>query len=165
MTGEKKHPRPLFPERRRAGAGAPSSKRSPRGGKRAAKTRTVTFLLLSLLLLSIAGCGIYSWRFIGAVRELVPGEIAVDGLADGEYEGEYRVFHVYARVRVQVAGGKIVEVELVNAEKMQRADAARIRETLARVVERQSLQVDLVSGASASQKVALKAVENALTPP
>ncbi|MBC7246412.1 MAG: FMN-binding protein [Actinobacteria bacterium] len=119
--------------------------------------------ILSLLLVSMASCGVYSWRFTSAVRELVPGEITVGDLADGEYEGEYRVFHVYARVRVWVAEGKIVEIELVNAEKMQRADAARVQETMARVVEEQSLQVDLVSGASASQKAALKAVEKALS--
>jgi len=129
------------------------------------KTRIATYLLLSLLVTSLAGCAIYSWRFTSAVRGLALGEIAVGDLADGEYEGEHRVFHVFARVRVQVSGGEIVGIELVNVEKMQRADAARVQETLARVVERQSLRVDLVSGASASQKVALKAVEKALASP
>lgn len=163
MAGKQKHPRlPLFKERRKRGK-ISYLPYSPQHEKRKRRAKVAAFLILSLLLLSIAGCGIYSWRFTGAVRGLVLGEIAVGDLADGEYEGEYRLFHVFAKVRVQIKKGEIVGIELVNAEKMQRADAARVQETLARVVERQSLQVDLVSGASANQKVALKAVENALT--
>lgn len=110
-----------------------------------------------------AGCGLYAWRFNAVSGELTVGPLSLDRVPDGDHRGFYRLFHVAAQVLVSVRDGKITGIQLLNYEKMQRADADRTQRTLERVVESQSLDVDLETGATVTQKVALKAVENALT--
>jgi|GEM_PF-378450 len=129
---------------------------------RTRRWRIGTSLAVILLLGMVAGCGLYSWRFTRAGSELTFGALSVDEVPDGDYRGYYRLFHVAAQVLVSVRGGRITGIQLLNYEKMQRADADKTLRTLERVVESQSLEVDLESGASVTQKVALKAVENAL---
>jgi len=55
---------------------------------------------------------------------------------------------------------QIKEIELVRHDHGQGSSAEVIPD---RILEAQSLEVDIVSGATASSKVILKAVENALT--
>jgi uncharacterized protein with FMN-binding domain len=86
--------------------------------------------------------------------------VEVAKLADGTYTGSYRVFPVSAEVRVTVKNHVITEIELLRHRHGQGKAAEVIP---GKVMEAQSLQVDVISGATYSSKVILKAIENALT--
>lgn len=84
----------------------------------------------------------------------------LSNLPDGDYEGEYRPGKMaYARVRVTVKNKRIVAIKLLEHNKGRTEAAKTVAE---RVVEKQSLDVELVSGATVTSTVVLKAIENAL---
>jgi uncharacterized protein with FMN-binding domain len=82
------------------------------------------------------------------------------GVPDGTYEGAYRVFPVKVRLRVTIAAGRIENIELLEHFNGKGTAAEAL---IPRVIERQSLDVDIVSGATYSSKAILKAIENALS--
>ena len=80
-------------------------------------------------------------------------------LADGAYDGAYSIQPVSVKVKVSVENQEITDVEILEHF----CGFGQKAETLTKeIVERQSLQVDAVSGATVSSKCILKAVENAL---
>ena len=80
-------------------------------------------------------------------------------VADGIYTGNYKVFPVIAEVKVIVKNHEITGIELLKHKSGRGAPAEIIP---GKVVEAQTLEVDVVSGATYSSKVILKAIENAL---
>lgn len=81
-------------------------------------------------------------------------------LADGVYTGSYKQFPVAAEVRVTVSGHKVTRIELMKHDNGQGGPAEVLPD---KVVESQKLNVDVVTGATYSSKVILKAIENALS--
>ncbi|HDP78518.1 MAG TPA: FMN-binding protein [Mesotoga infera] len=96
------------------------------------------------------------------LKELDTLEFAPLNLADlddGFYEGSFGAGIVSATVRVAVSGHEIKSIEIVKHNHGRGKPAEEI--TLS-VIENQSVEVDVVSGATYSSKVILKAIENAL---
>ncbi len=80
-------------------------------------------------------------------------------VADGTYSGFFDLILVKAKVTVSTAQGKVTAIDIVE-HKNGRGEKA---ETIVfKVIEKQTLQVDAISGATASSKAILKAVENAI---
>lgn len=86
-------------------------------------------------------------------------EVDLSTIEDGTYSGEYSALPVSAKVRVTVEGHQIKDIELVEHMNGQGSGAETIPAT---VVEKQTLQIDTVSGATYSSKVIVKSIENAL---
>jgi uncharacterized protein with FMN-binding domain len=82
-----------------------------------------------------------------------------DGVADGEYIGKYEILPVKVVVQVNVENEKITGIEILEHQKMLGGKAEKITND---ILERQSLDVDAITGATVSSKTILKAVENAL---
>ena len=80
-------------------------------------------------------------------------------IADGNYEGSYESFPVKVKLRVTVLNHSIIAIELLKHDNGQGKDAEKI---LDRIIEEQTIKVDVISGATYSSKVILKAVEVAL---
>lgn len=80
-------------------------------------------------------------------------------IADGTYPGSCDNGLVKVRVAVTVKNHTIEKVELLEHDNGLGSAAEVITDT---VVQRQSVEVDTISGATASSKTILKAVENAL---
>lgn len=78
----------------------------------------------------------------------------------GSYEGYWDGGMVKARVAVGADDGYVTGITILRHDCGTGAPAEAV---VARVVERQSLQVDTVSGATYSSRVILRAIENALT--
>ena len=119
-------------------------------------------VLIIIAVLVVAGGvigGLYAWRFTSAVKNIDINDVDISSLPDGTYRGTYKTFHVTAEVTVTVEDGEVTEIAVVGDEDHE----GEISELMDRVIEEQSVTVDLVSGPSASQKVTLKAVEVALT--
>jgi len=82
------------------------------------------------------------------------------GIADGTYAGSHRSGLVSAKVEITVTDHAITAFVI----KKHRCGKGRPAEAVAdRVLEQQTLAVDVVSGATASSRVILKAAEIALT--
>lgn len=86
-------------------------------------------------------------------------EIDFTKLSDGVYEGSYQVFPVSVEVEVTINNHEIARIDLIKHSNGQGKPAEIITE---KVIEAQSLKVDVISGATYSSKVILKAIENAL---
>lgn len=96
---------------------------------------------------------------LSALMELEMAEIDLDKTVDGVYTGSYSAVPVEAEVQVELENHRIVSIELIEHKHGQGANAEILPEI---VVQAQSLDVDLVAGASYSSKVILKAIEDAL---
>ncbi|MDY6793892.1 MAG: FMN-binding protein [Actinomycetota bacterium] len=129
--------------------------------KKGGRKVLIIVLLVILGLLVVAGIigGLYAWRFTSAVRNIDIDEVDISSLPDGTYAGSYSTFHVTVDVEVTVEDDEIVGIAMAESERY----GDTLDKLSEKVIEEQSVTVDLVSGASACQKVTLKAIENALT--
>lgn len=118
---------------------------------------------LAILLLAHVGVGLGS--FSAYQREMAAVSIeGVDAgrLPDGTYFGSCDVGYIRARVEVSVQNGRIESIDLVEHRNERGAAGEGV---IPRILERQTTNVDAVSGATNSSRVILKAVENALAAP
>jgi uncharacterized protein with FMN-binding domain len=125
------------------------------------RRRVVLAVVIALAAIITAVWGFKSYTEASLVKltETSIPDVDLSKIADGVYKGSYKVFPVEAEVRVTIENHKIVAIELVKHFNGQGAAAEVIPD---RVTEAQSLGVDIVSGATYSSKVILKAIENAL---
>ena len=83
----------------------------------------------------------------------------ISRISDGIYSGSFDTFFISADVSVVVANHEITDV-IINNHYHDRGHGAEV--VAIEVVNRQSLDVDTVSGATNSCLVILKAIQNAL---
>ncbi|MDR1929267.1 MAG: FMN-binding protein [Treponema sp.] len=107
-------------------------------------------ILLALTLLS-AGCVNFD--------KIVIGDFDLKRTADGTYQGKSKVGPVRVILDVTVKDGKISSIDIIRHFNGLGKKAEAV---IPRVIEAQSLEVDAVSGATASSKAILKAIETAL---
>jgi uncharacterized protein with FMN-binding domain len=86
-------------------------------------------------------------------------EINLTQIEDGKYIGRYEVFPVAVEVEVAILDHKISKIKIIEHENGQGGPAEVI---IDKVIEKQSLEVDVIAGATYSSKVILKAIEDAL---
>lgn len=127
------------------------------------KTRTKILIVIALLLL-LTGIGakllLDSFgRDLEALADIPIADLSLADAADGTYEGSYSAFPVSAKVEVTLADHRITEIDLTEHRTGQGQDAEVLPDA---VVAAQSLDVDIVSGATYSSVVILKAIEDAL---
>jgi uncharacterized protein with FMN-binding domain len=79
---------------------------------------------------------------------------------DGTYEGKAFILPVSVRVRAAVSGGRLVSVDLLKHFNGQGKSAEVI---IPVVIDKQSLGVDVIAGATYSSLAILKAIEDALS--
>lgn len=123
------------------------------------------YILLAVVLV-IVGAGIGVGKIISdsqtKLDEVAGAEVQdfdLSSIADGVYNGSYKIFPISVKVQVAVDSHTITRIDLIKHTNGQGAGAEII---IDRVVDAQSLDVDLVSGATYSSKIILKAIENAL---
>jgi uncharacterized protein with FMN-binding domain len=128
------------------------------------RRNTIAITLMGFLLLgtlpaprSISALGIKEYQ--ASIDALTIEDPDLTKVPDGSYPGAYETKMVSAQVLVHISSGCIAAIDLVEHKKGKGGPAEAITDT---VVARQSLAVDVVSGATASSKVILKAIENAI---
>jgi uncharacterized protein with FMN-binding domain len=112
-----------------------------------------------LVVLVVAGL-LYLSRGLNQGASITIDEIDISSLPDGIYEGTYRAGRWTNTVEVDVADGRMTAIRVV--KDVQFALAEVRKQTIDRVLEKQSPAVDAVSGATVTSKAYLKAVEKAL---
>ncbi|MGE4531611.1 MAG: FMN-binding protein, partial [Acidithiobacillus sp.] len=86
-------------------------------------------------------------------------DITLSAIADGSYTGEFGAGPVYVKAQVTVKNGVMTEIMLLEHDNGKGSAAEGIVD---KMLQSQTTNVDLVSGATYSSKVIRKAVENAL---
>ena len=107
-----------------------------------------------LIMISLSGCA-----NLKAIKALEIANIDFSSVRDGLYEGYQDNWMVTAKVNVSASGGRVKNIQIIEHNHGPNHGADAIT---AKVVDKQSLQVDAISGASYSSKVVLKAIELAL---
>lgn len=125
--------------------------------------KKIVMILIMLFLLLALIFGIAYIDRVGeykrAVKETTIEEVNILDIPDGVYIGEYDVNFIYAKVEVDVSGGKIIDVRILE----HRQERGKAAEAVANeIVDEQRIDVDTVSGATNSSIVIKKAVEVAL---
>ena len=120
----------------------------------------IIILIVLVIVLFIAGFTVYTQSKLNKLVQMSISNVALESLDDGVYEGDYSVFPISVKLNVTVKGHKITEILILKHINGQGGKAEVIAD---QVIEKQSLQVDIISGATYSSKVILKALENALT--
>ena len=81
-------------------------------------------------------------------------------IADGKYQGSSKVGPVRVTLDVTMRSGAITSIEII---KHFNGRGERAEAIVPMIIEAQSLDIDVISGATASSKAFLQAAENALT--
>lgn len=123
-------------------------------------------LIIAVVLIAVTGVVLAAKTALSKMESNLEGLMQLDvtdvdltSISDGRYIGEYAALPVSAKVSVTIQDHRITNIDLLEHNNGQGAGAEVIPSI---VVEKQTLQIDSVSGATYSSKVILKAIENAL---
>ena len=132
-----------------------------RGGEYMRRKKTIITVLIIFigLVLAIMGAKKYLEANLEGLADATIQKVDLSKVEDGVYTGSYKAFPVTAEVEVTVSNHMITEIELKKHDNGQGAPAEVLP---GKVVEAQTLQVDIVAGATYSSKAILKAIEAAL---
>lgn len=122
----------------------------------------VILVVLAVLVLGYLGIKIAMGRVEAAHQRLfaeIIADVDLTKIADGTYDGSYSLFPVMAEVKVAVTDHRITDIKLIKHRNGQGSWAEAM---LTKVVDAQSLDVDIVTGATLSSKVILRAIAEAL---
>lgn len=128
------------------------------------KKRYIITAVIIILILAASAAVIKMYndlqRSLEYLSAMPVSDIDITKIPDGTYGGSYEAFPVSVKVSVTVTGGKITDIELTEHVNGRGKPAEAITD---RVIGAQSLDVDIISGATHSSKVILKAIEDALS--
>lgn len=119
----------------------------------------IVLIVIFAVLFAIWGAMTYIQKNLEQLSDLTIANVDLSKIKDGIYEGGYESFPVAAVVNVKISNHTITDIDLIKHSNGQGKAAEIIPD---KVVEAQSLEVDIVSGATYSSKVILKAIEAAL---
>ena len=115
------------------------------------KHRKLFFILAAGLILAVSCVNL---------KKIIIISPDLNKIADGVYQGNSKVGPVRVTLDVTMQSGVITSIEIIRHFNGRGKKAEAI---VPQIIEAQSLDVDVVSGATGSSKAILKAVEDALT--
>ncbi|MHB8071214.1 MAG: FMN-binding protein [Candidatus Cryosericum sp.] len=110
-------------------------------------------VIILMVIMAVAVYGLALGRAAAAISYQSP---VISFRYPGVYEGSASCLHVVARVRVTMGSTGISQVELLQRP------AGDMDTLVARIIKAGGVPVDVITGATASSKVVMKAVDNAL---
>jgi len=123
------------------------------------------YIIISVIAVTLI-CSIFAINYVrrlinykDTIKNIVVENVKLDNKEDGKYIGEFDADMIFAKVEVEVKNKKISNISLIEHRTERGVPAEVITQ---KVVDEQSLKVDVISGATNSSKVILKAIENAL---
>ncbi|MCC0645101.1 MULTISPECIES: FMN-binding protein [unclassified Clostridioides] len=126
------------------------------------KKKIIYRIIVIVLLIGLACLGIYLKQvkdYKQTVKNMTFKKVNISDIADGTYVGECNVNIISAKVEVTVKSGKISSINLLEHKNERGKTAEKV---IDKVLNKQKVDVDAVSGATNSSKVIKKAIENAL---
>ena len=129
------------------------------------KRKYLVLIIILAVLIFLAGIGYKVWSSLqdglNQLSSLTIRSVDLQTIADGEYTGHYAAFPVSATVVVTVKDHVLTSIKLTEHNNGQGQAAEQIPDD---VLAAQSLDVDVIAGATYSSTVILKAIETALSP-
>lgn len=123
------------------------------------KGKKVLFIVLGAIVAVIAGFALFINIGLG-LKDATIKNIDVTKIPDGTYTGELTGSRFGNKLKVTVSAGRITDIQILSDMAIV---VKNVSSTLfSEVKEKQSLQVDCVSGATVSSKAYLMSMENAL---
>ncbi len=125
--------------------------------------KTIIILVITLLIVAL---GVYLFfilpnsRKLDAVRNMPIENVNLENIDDGAYMGDYSYGSYTYVVEVFVKDHKIEKIDVVANRDTSHAQKAEA--VIQSVLKEQSIDVDVISGATTTSKALLKAMENAL---
>ena len=132
----------------------------------------IILVLVSVIAIALGGGLLISAPGRREAAAITIGDVDFTKLRDGSYTGEYIGTKDHSRdtsVKVTISGGEIADVQILKGALNKEGKPAEltgekhIDDLFKNVAASQSLQVDVISGATLTSKTHLKALENALT--
>ncbi len=121
--------------------------------------KKIAVILVVLVVIGFLGFKFISNKITSDAKAISFEEIDLGQLKDGEYLGNYEIFPVKVSVKTWVQNGEITQIDLLEHFNGKGTPAEKIVDD---IIEKQSLQVDAVSGATVSSVAIKKAVEDSL---
>ena len=128
--------------------------------KKGKKICLIIIISILALITVIAIVAVYIQSQMRVVDDIVINDIDLLGISDGIYFGRYETILVKAEVKVEVKDHSITSIEII---KHSHGKGEKAESIVNSILNEQRINVDVISGATISSKVILKAVENALT--
>ncbi len=121
------------------------------------------FIIIAAVAVAIfvVGSGVKA-KLESGLKELAKADVAevdLGVIADGEYTGSFSAFPVAVELKVKVKDHRIEAIDLIKHTNGQGKPAEAL---LAKVVQEQKINLDVISRATYSSKAILMAIENAL---
>lgn len=123
------------------------------------KVIRIAVILLCIVFIGVVGFKTWSEKLVKEAMELEDVAIDLSKVEDGTYEGHSELGPVIVDVKVTVKKGKITEIEIVNHQNGLGQPANVIVDEM---VDKNTYDVDAVSGATVSSEIIMNAVNNAL---
>ena len=118
-------------------------------------------LFLVIIIIFLAGGGLfYLSRGLDSGSQVPINKVDLSTLADGTYTGTYEGGRWTNTVKVNIKDQRITAIEIVDDLLFSRPEV--VDKILARVIDEQKVNVDVISEATVSSKAYLKAIELAL---
>ncbi len=124
--------------------------------------RILLYIVVAILAIGLAAF-LYATQGLSKYRKMIINDVDLSKLEDGVYQGKFTGGRWKNELEVTVKDHTIADIKIVKASDLSGITA--IGEKVFQMVkEKQSLQIDTVSGATVHTKAILKSIENALTP-
>lgn len=110
-------------------------------------------------ILIVTGLGLLGiMKDIPTLKALNINPVNISALPDGIYTGKYEFSRWKSEVSVSIQGGK-----LINIERLSEPLTPDVSEELFNtIIEEQKIDIDVITGATATSKAYMKSIENAL---
>jgi len=124
------------------------------------KLLKIVLIVVVVGVIVISGALFYMTRGLAIGENLVISEINLTELEEGNYQGKYEDGRWSNEVEVEVINNKINSIKIVDDIMFSQPEVRE--EIFERVIEKQNLDVDIISEATVTTKAYLKSIELAL---
>jgi len=114
-------------------------------------------ICLTIVAILFVGC---ASKEMMAVRRMEIENVKPDSIQDGEYIGSFSYSGFEYKVKTIVKAHRIIDIEILQNRDTKHAKNAE--GVIPEIIEKQTPNVDAVSGATTTSKALMKAVENSL---
>ncbi len=121
----------------------------------------IIIAIVVIVLLVMAVAMVVMTKGMGQVKDVNINEVDLSKVADGTYQGSFSGARWSNEVEVTVENNRITAITVTTPPKF--FDTKFSDSLVNNIIEKQSLDVDIVSGATITSKAILKSIENALS--
>lgn len=120
----------------------------------------VICIVMSIIALNTGG--VFSGMLSSNVKAAA---VNIAALKDGKYRGSAEGFRSAIKTEVTIKNGKIVDIKILSASHETPPYFAKAKAVIPKIIEKQTYNVDVVSGATYSSEGIMNSVKNALNAP